>query len=147
MITGFYHTGFVVRDLEAMTAFYRDVLGLAVQWELELEGEYISQLLGFPDAHLRIVLLGKEGDKHSLELIQYLNPPGGDGHGPTNALGASHLCFYVDDLEGMYRELSGHGLRFVNPPAVRDYQERGTFKVCYAQDPEGNWLELLEVSE
>lgn len=147
MITGFYHTGFVVRDLEAMTAFYRDVLGLAVQWELDLEGEYISQVVGFPGAHVRLAYLGKEGEKHRLELIQYLNPPGRDGHNSTNALGASHLCFYVDDVERMYRELNGRGLRFVNPPALRQYAGRGTFKVCYCQDPEGNWLELLEVSE
>jgi catechol 2,3-dioxygenase-like lactoylglutathione lyase family enzyme len=32
MITGFYHTGFVVIDLDAMISFYRDVLGLASQF-------------------------------------------------------------------------------------------------------------------
>ena len=127
-----------------MTAFYREVLGLAVQRELELEGEYISQLLGFPNAHLRIVFLGTEGEQHDLELLQYVNPPDGDGHGPKNRLGTAHLCFNVDDLEGMHRELSGRGVRFVNAPAVRDFPGRGTIKTCYAQDPEGNWLEFME---
>jgi len=28
MITGFAHTGFVVRDLAAMTAFYHDVVSV-----------------------------------------------------------------------------------------------------------------------
>ena len=32
MVTGFNHSGFVVRDIEKMVEFYRDALGLTVIW-------------------------------------------------------------------------------------------------------------------
>jgi catechol 2,3-dioxygenase-like lactoylglutathione lyase family enzyme len=145
MIIGFNHTGFVVRDLEKMTAFYRDVLGLTVQLEFEAEGEFISKVLGFPDVRAGITFLSKEGAGHSLELLQYLGSAGGDGHSARNDAGATHLCLSVDDLEATYKELSARGVRFVNPPAAGD-SPLGPIKLCLAQDPEGNWLELIELS-
>ena len=144
MITGFSHTGFVVRDIERMTAFYRDILGLVVQFEAEVEGEFISKLMGFPDTRARITFLEKQGEKHVVELLQHLTAAGGDGHCARNDAGA-HLCLLVDDLESTYRELGARGVRFVNPPALGD-SPMGPMKLCLGQDPEGNWLEFMELS-
>ena len=143
MINRLHHTGFVVKDLERMKAFYRDVLGLEVQGEYERTPPYTTNLLALPNAHLRVVFLGK-GPGHLVELVHYVTPQGGDGHQPKNAFGAAHLCFQVDDLGQVYRSLSGKGLRFVNPPAERQDPVRGRVRACYAQDPEGNWLEFVE---
>ena len=52
------HTGFVVSNLERSLEFYRDLLGLEVERDQILEGEFISQLVGYPDARLHIVYLG-----------------------------------------------------------------------------------------
>ena len=84
--------------------------------------------------------------KHSVELIQYLNPPSETVIiSDRKDVGATHLGIIVDDLDSFYEELSGKGMRFVNPPAVR---ANATYplsrKGCYLQDPDGNWLELLE---
>ena len=35
MVTGFNHSGFVVRDMDKMVSFYRDDLGLVVVREVE----------------------------------------------------------------------------------------------------------------
>ncbi len=145
MITGFNHTGFVVRDIEAMTTFYRDILGLVVQFEAEVEGEFISKLMGFPDTRARITFLGRENEKHALELLQHLSAAGGEGHCGRNDAGAAHLCLAVDDADATYRELSARGVRFVNPPASGD-SPLGPMKLCLGQDPEGNWLEFMEMS-
>ena len=145
MIKSFDHTAFIVRDLEAMIAFYRDVLGLTVQWEYESQGdEQVSKFTGLPDVHMRIVYLGL-GEKRVLELIQYLNPQGIDVHGPPNALGGSHVCFLVEDLEGWYPDLKRLGLRFAGP-LLKGEDLGVVVKACYAQDPEGNWLEFMEMS-
>ena len=140
------HTGFVVSDMERSLAFYRDLLGLEEERNQILEGEFISQLVGYPDARLHIIYLGMGDMKHSVELIQYLNP-----HSESviisdrKDVGATHLGIIVDDVDSFYEELSGKGFRFVNPPAVRT---NATYplarKGCYLQDPDGNWLELLE---
>ena len=84
--------------------------------------------------------------KHSVELIQYLNPVGGNPSIPErNQVGASHLGIIVDDLDQFYSELSSKGIRFVSPPATRQNAAYPMArKGCYVQDPDGNWLELLE---
>ena len=140
------HTGFVVSDMERSLAFYRDLLGLKEERNQILEGEFISELVGYPDARLHIMYLGSGDMRHSVELIQYLNPTGTPAAMPErHQVGASHLGVIVDDLDAFYAELSSRGVRFVSPPAIRPgavYPMAS--KGCYMQDPDGNWLELLE---
>ena len=140
------HTGFVVSDMERSLVFYRDQLGLAIERDQILEGEFISELVGYPDAKLHIIYLGLGDSKHSVELIEYLNPPGSAVPLPDRKnIGATHLGIIVDNLDEFYKELSTKGVRFVSPPvtrlnAVYPMAQKG----CYMQDPDGNWLELLE---
>ena len=140
------HTGFVVSDMERSLTFYRDLLGLQVERDQILEGEFISEVVGYPDARLHIVYLGMGDLRHSVELIQYLNPPGDAAALPQrHQVGASHLGVIVDDVDAFYRELSAEGVTFVNPPAARPNPVYpAASKGCYMQDPDGNWLELLE---
>ena len=53
-------------------------------------------------------------------------------------------CFNVDDLEGLHRRLSAEGIEFVTPPILKDTPDGGRRGICYARDPEGNWLEFIE---
>ena len=140
------HTGFVVSDMERSRAFYRDLLGLQEERDQILEGEFISELVGYPDARLHIVYLGPGDMRHSVELIQYLNPPGDAVTLPQrHQVGATHLGVIVDDLDAFYQELSAKGVSFVSPPAERPGAVYPLArKGCYMQDPDGNWLELLE---
>jgi catechol 2,3-dioxygenase-like lactoylglutathione lyase family enzyme len=146
MITGIDHAALVVADIRAMTAFYRDVCGLAVRGGRELHTAFGARVLGYEDAHVHVVMLGAEGDTTKLELIEYVNPLGSDGHGPKNALGAGHVCFNVDDLEATYQKLSGAGMRFVASPTSEVTASGQIHSVCYAQDPEGNWVEFRSLS-
>ena len=52
------HTGFVVSDMERSLAFYQEVLGLKEERNAVLEGEFISQMLGYPGLKIHIVYLG-----------------------------------------------------------------------------------------
>ena len=140
MITGMNHTGFVVKDLDRSTAFYRDVVGLQVVGSMERQGAPISHLIGYDDVHLKRRLLSA-GDGHMLELIQYIHPPGADRPSDDrNTLGASHLAFDVDDIEATFRHLVGNGALKLNPPV--ELQPGRT--ACYLQDPDGNWIELIQ---
>ena len=142
MITRMNHTGFVVRDLERAIEFYRDVIGLALIKTIELDGGPIDEVVGYRNANLLIALLGV-GDGHVLELIQYVRPPGSER--PTderNAAGATHLAFDVEDIEQTFQRLVDRGARKLNPPI----EVRADLKCCYLQDPDGNWIELLEAS-
>ena len=41
MLKSFYHTGFVVRDLDKSVDFYTNVLGMSVARRMEHEGQFI----------------------------------------------------------------------------------------------------------
>ena len=143
MITGINHSGIVVEDLERALVFYRDVLGLQVLARREREGGPISQVVGYADCHLVIADVGA-GDGPVLELIQYLNPrPGRRPTEERSVLGGSHVAFNVEDISKTYEDLLRGGARSLNPPV----EVAAGKTVCYMQDPEGNWIELMELRE
>ena len=147
MVTGFNHSGFVVRDLEAMVRFYHDVLGLSVMREVDSVAPPTGDHTGIPGARRKLVFVGFPGDEHALELVHYVHPPSPDGHLDRNQLGAAHVCFNVEDLDALHQRLSAKGVRFVTAPVFRDRPDGGRVGVCYAQDPEGNWLEFIQRSD
>ncbi len=144
MVTGFNHSGFVVEDIEAMTAFYCDALGLSVIREVDSVAPPSGDHTGFAGARRKLVFVGKPGGAHMLELVHYIAPPSPRGHLGRNQLGAAHVCFDVEDLAELSRRLTERGVRFVTPPIFRDGPDGSRTGICYIQDPEGNWVELIE---
>ena len=138
-----YHTGWVVEEIDRLVPFYRDVMGLKDVRFAERKGPAVDQALGYENVHLKVAFLS-DGGGHFLEMVQYVNPPP-TGRVPSerNLLGASHLAFFVDDIEQTYRELTGRGAVELNPPA----EVAPGRKICYLQDPDGNWIELVETNE
>ena len=145
MLKSFFHTGFVVKDIEASIAFYADVLGMRIAGRTEREGEFVEQVLAFPGAHIKGGFVDM-GEGHQLELIQYLSPASGENHLARNDLGASHLAFFVEDLDKFYEDTSRKGIKYNNLPATMvDENGKLSRKAAYAQDPDGNWLEFVEI--
>tara|TARA_B100002052_G_C15658942_1_gene496336 strand:+ start:278 stop:733 length:456 start_codon:yes stop_codon:yes gene_type:complete len=142
MITGFHHTGVVVHDLPAMTAFYQDVIGLELLGEIDSVAPPEGNHTGIPNARRKLVFLGIAGD-HQIELVHYLDPPAAPGGTGSHQLNAMHICFMVDDLRGEFERLQDAGVRFLTEPkfSLVDGREVG---VVYGQDPEGNWIEFIE---
>jgi catechol 2,3-dioxygenase-like lactoylglutathione lyase family enzyme len=138
MMTGFEHVGLVVRDVEKQKTFYRDILGLQVLHEREV--------LGIPGVRRKLIFLGNEKGEELLELVHYIDPPSPMGQ-PIypNQVNSIHLCFNIVNLQNHYRELSDKGIRFLTPPKVIEGPGGVSVCLCYAQDPEGNWLEFKEV--
>lgn len=145
MITGMNHTGFVVEDVDKSAEFYSEVVGLHLVGRGERENGPISQIVGYEHSHIKTATLriDQEGG-HVLELIEYVNPVSGERPTEERAvLGASHLAFNVTDIEGTFQRLLDNGAKRLNAPV-----EVGPGRVaCYLQDPDGNWIELIESSE
>ena len=145
MLKSFFHTGFVVKDIEASIKFYADVLGMRIAGRTEREGEFVEQVLAFPGAHIKGGFVDM-GEGHKLELIQYLSPASGENHLQRNDLGASHLAFFVEDLDKFYEDTSRKGIKYNNlAAAMVDENGKLSRKAAYAQDPDGNWLEFVEI--
>ena len=137
------HTGLSVSNMDRSLEFYRDTLGLEIERDSILEGDFLAQFTGLPESRVHIVYLGNGDGRHSVELVEFLNPIAPPQE--HNLLGSSHLGFFVDDLDQFYTELSSKGIRFSSPPIERP---NATYpmsrKMCLAQDPDGNWLEFME---
>jgi catechol 2,3-dioxygenase-like lactoylglutathione lyase family enzyme len=140
-----HHTGYTVSDLDRSVGFYRDLLGCEVIAEQEKQGGYLAAIVGYPDAHVRMAHLRVPGGEHVLELFQYLSPAGSRADVQPPNVGASHLCFVVDDLPATYDRLREGGVTsFVSPPVEVDTgMNRGGFAL-YLRDPDGITVELFQ---
>ncbi len=145
MVTGFNHSGFVVKDMDKMVEFYRDTLGLTVLMEIDSVAPPEGDHTGIPGAHRSLVFVGMENDTHRLELVQFLEPPSPDeGHLKNNYIGAAHVCFNVTDIKQLHADLSAKGIKFVTEPEIRTTPDGTTLGIVYAMDPEGNYLEFIQ---
>ena len=145
MITSFNHTGVVVKDIDAMIAFYTDLLGLTVTARYEMHAGPEGDHAAIPGSKRVEVFLGLDEESHQLELIQYLEPVPEEGHVALHRLGSTHICFFVDNLAEIHKELSAKGIRFVTNPIFDKTPEGDDWGVVYFQDPEDNWLEFIQV--
>lgn len=143
MIKGFHHASRTVRSIERSLGFYRDLLGLEVVLDEELEGEGLDRVVGLTGARLRVVELDV-GDGRLLELVEYHDPPAREpapGASPAD-IGAHHVALLVDDIEAVHRRLTAAGVRFTCPP---EEIAAGLFKgtrTTYCFDPDDLVIEL-----
>jgi catechol 2,3-dioxygenase-like lactoylglutathione lyase family enzyme len=136
------HTGIVVSDMSSSLPFYRDLLGLEVWWDQIEDGPMIEAVTGVKGARIHTVKM-KAPNGTSIELLQYLNSPGPvPALSNANDVGCNHVAFQVVDLEALYQKAKAAGIRFNTPPVVA---ANGKAKVTYCRDPEGVYLELVEV--
>jgi len=142
-----HHVGITVKDLDASIRFYHDVLGLRFSNEPSpwFDAAELGDAVGVPGAALRQVSLAL-GDT-TLELLEYKSPPS-ETSGPlkSNNRGASHVAFFVDDIEGKKAELEAKGIEFYSPVNVVDEGVLAGWRWVYFDDPDGYPLELVQVA-
>jgi len=150
VIEGVWHFSFHVGSLDRSIDFYVDVLGLELVHRQEQENAYTSQLVGYPDARIRVAQLRLPGgarptvSSHLLELVEYVRPRGTAGRLERCDPGASHLAFAVDDIHAEFERLTSLGVRFVSSPnAITAGVNLGGF-ACYFVDPDDITLELVQ---
>ena len=135
------HVGVVVNDLAAAKAFFLD-LGLEVQWEGVVEGEWVERVIGLDDVKNMVVFLRVPGGEAAVELIEFTTPVDERGIQPSfaNTLGIRHIAFVVDDIEAVVAGLKVNGTEIFGE--IQNYED--TYKLCYIRGPEGIILELAE---
>lgn len=126
-VSGIDHVVLRVRDLEAMTRWYCDVLGL----ELAKQNEALQL------THLR-------AGASLIDLIAIDGPLGRAGGAPPGREGRNvdHICLSVADfdLTAVRAHLARHNVK-IGADGQR-FGARGDGVSIYLEDPEGNALEL-----
>lgn len=144
------HVNLVVRDLEPMIRFYRDVLGLSETKRVTISGAWVERVVGLKDVEADVVYMDAHGGPR-LELIRYHRPDGDrpDGLERPNTHGLRHLAFRVRDIDRVVEALRAAGVRLVSD-VQRVPDEQVTYaggvrkRLVYFHDPEQNLLELCE---
>src|SRR4249919_2380573 len=94
------NVGIVVDDLAVTIDFFRE-LGLELEGQTTIEGEWAGRVTGLGDQRVEIAMM-RTPDGHSrLELSRFLAPPVIADHrnAPVNSLGYLRVMFAVDDLD------------------------------------------------
>jgi catechol 2,3-dioxygenase-like lactoylglutathione lyase family enzyme len=126
------NVGIVVDDLGEAIDFFRD-LGLELEGQATIEGEWAGRVTGLGDQHVEIAMM-RTPDGHSrLELSRFLTPPVVADHrkAPVNALGYLRVMFAVDDLNETLERLYKRGAQLEGE--VVDYKD--VYRLCYIRGP------------
>jgi catechol 2,3-dioxygenase-like lactoylglutathione lyase family enzyme len=141
MITRVNHVSFTVSDIDRAVAFYRDALGLEVKSRYPRIGGFVSDVIGMPGSHLEIAHMG--AGNCSIELIQYVKPQGTKIDTRTCNVGSAHVCFNVDDFDGLLERVAQAGGRIVGTPTrAPDGPSQGC-RCVYVEDPDNNTIEFV----
>jgi len=135
------HVGIVVDDLAAATAFFVE-LGLELQGEGSVEGDWVDRIVGLEGTRSDIAMMETPNGHGRLELTKFHAPsgPAGDPHAPANTPGLRHITFAVDDIDAVVAGLRAHGAELVGE--VERYED--SYRLCYIRGPEGIIIELAE---
>ena len=135
------NVGIVVEDLEGTIDFFRE-LGLELEGQGAVEGEWAGRVTGLGDQHVEIAMM-RTPDGHSrLELSRFLRPPVVADHrnAPVNALGYLRVMFTVDDINETLDRLRARGAQLVGD--VVDYED--VYRLCYIRGPGGLLIGLAQ---
>ena len=135
------NVGIVVEDLAATIDFFRE-LGLELEGQGTVEGEWAGRVTGLGDQRVEIAMM-RTPDGHSrLELSRFITPATIADHrtAPVNALGYLRVMFAVDDLDDTLERLGKRGAQLVGEVV----QYKDLYRLCYIRGPEGILIGLAE---
>ena len=135
------HAGVVVEDLAAAIAFFVE-LGLELEGEAAVEGEWVDQLVGLDGVRADIAVVRTPDGHGRVELSTFQTPVATSTapSAPVNNPGIPRLTFAVDDVDDVLDRLRAHGAELVGE--VAQYED--IYRYCYVRGPAGVIIGLAE---
>ena len=144
-VTGFFHAGVTVSDMDASLRFYRDGLGLELISDGRTGGESARRIWNMDPGRVRVVFLRVPGSDAVVELFEFPDVERHSASARPCDYGAGHFCLYVDDADGLYARLEAAGFGSRSGEVVTI--DKGRFagaKAVYLKDPDGYHVELFQ---
>ena len=132
----------VVDDLKAAIAFFAE-LGLELEGETTVEGEWVDRIVGLDGVRSDIAMMRTPDGHGRLELDRFHTPPAVRAepvNAPVNTLGIRRIMFTVDDIEDVLARLQTLGAELIGE--VVRYED--SYRLCYVRGPEGIIVALAE---
>src|SRR5215204_3173410 len=135
------NVGIVVDDLAATIEFFRE-LGLELEGQATIEGDWAGRVTGLRDMRVETAMMCTPDGHSRLEISRFLTPPAVADHrnAPVNALGYLRVMFAVDDIDETLARLRSHGAELLGE--VAQYEDK--HRLCYVRGPEGILIGLAE---
>ena len=129
------NVGIVVDDLPATIAFFRE-LGLEIEGQTTVEGDWAEHVTGLSDMQCEIAMMRTPDGHGRLEISHFLKPATVADHrnSPVNTLGYLRVMFAVDDIDETLAGLRKHGAELHSTEVV---QYGDTYRLCYIRGPGG----------
>jgi catechol 2,3-dioxygenase-like lactoylglutathione lyase family enzyme len=136
------NVGIMVNDLKVVIAFFIE-LGLELEGETTVEGDWVDRTIGLTDAQCDIAMLRTPDGHGRLELSQFKRPKVSrllPNNPPVNTLGLHRIMFAVTDINDTIARLKKHGAELIGE--VVNYED--IYLLCYLRGPEGIIVALAE---
>lgn len=127
LVNGIAHTALTVSDMAASLAFYENALGFEKAFDIRDQND---------QPHIVYVYAGGG------QFIELFYPKPGQEKA-TAGIGFNHLCFSVPDIEAVADSIVRAGCSLDTPPKTG----RDGNRQCWTHDPDGNRIELMQMSE
>jgi len=137
------HISVVVEDLGAAMAFFSQ-LGLEVEGEAAVEGEWVDRVNRLESVQVDIVMMRTPDGQGRLELTKFRNPKVVETEpamAPPNTLGLRSVMFTVQSVDETVARMGAHfGAELVGEVA----QYENFYRLCYMRGPGGIIVALAE---
>jgi catechol 2,3-dioxygenase-like lactoylglutathione lyase family enzyme len=127
------HVSVVVDELAGAIAFF-DALGMEVEGQVPVEGEWVDRVTGLDGVRVDIAMMRTPDGHGRLELTKFHAPPAvravTDNALPS-VLGLRSIMFAVDDIGEALSRLQSCGGELVG--SVGQFEEN--YRLCYVRGP------------
>ncbi len=137
------HSGVYVHDMDGMISFYTSMFNMTIASRAVEKGNYIETVLaGYPGIELDVCKMTFPSGG-MIELIKIdrtlISVPEGMAVYET---GRHHIAITVPSTDEAFKKLKDQGCECLSDPTDN---VDNTARVLFAKDPEGNYLELVEM--
>jgi lactoylglutathione lyase len=130
--------------MDRALGFYRDGLGLEVEFDVIIDGPYLPVVLDLDFSEIRAVYL-RISDGIFIELLEYRGIERMPAAARPCDYGAGHLCLFVEGIDDVVSRLAemGYSARSDGPVDITQGPNAGARSI-YLIDPDGYHVELFQ---
>lgn len=144
-VVGIDHVGINVPDLNKAVTFFSDVLGFTPVTQLgpiPLDAEWKKLNHINPDTGAVTIKMINAGNGASIEVFEYADNKGSKINPKTDDIGASHIAFYVNDINAAVEYLKSKGVKIIGEPFTMPSGDTAGESWVYFETPWGSKMEL-----
>jgi catechol 2,3-dioxygenase-like lactoylglutathione lyase family enzyme len=141
-LQGVHHVGLTVSDMKRSFEWYSRMFGVVPGPVNHGSGPDLERGVGVEGATLTFSMI--DIGNVNLEFLEYSHPDGKPFDTRNCDIGATHVCFRVDDMESAYSTLVERGAVFSGPPVTLTDGPLAGSRWAYLRDPDGIQLEIWQ---